>query len=234
MCDILAPIFDAQRSWLRRGHPWVRLIAFSITLVLATFQHWSAQDLAWSFWLTGLLLGLVYIPVSQVAEILRDGRGANQRPAALMGKAAAGMAGVFFVFLFAYAIFAGFLDTIFAFVAQDAGESVAPLFRVIPASIASAFAGRWSFLITSGISLLPVYVQDALTVEFTDFSKPIFARDMLRMIVLIFLLVALVLARLGPFALYVVLFVYFLPLGSLREIGDQIRELLGGRDRHVS
>ncbi len=83
---------------------------------------------------------------------------------------------------------------------------------------------RWSFLVTSGIAFLPAYIQDAVTVEFTDFSKPIFAKDLLRLIILIFILVPLTMMGLGIFALYAVLLVYFLPWGSMRQIGRETWE----------
>jgi len=220
-------IFRNQISWLDRRQPWVRLISFLVTVVLATCQQWSARDLAWSFWLTGLLLGLIYILVYQVANSLSQDQNGKQHFGVRLGQALGSLAGLLFVLLLAYLIFAVFLDVIFAFVAWDmAGAEMSPFFAAVPAVISHIIARSWSFLVVSGISLLPTYIQDALTVNFTDFSKPIFARDLLRMIVLIFLLVPLTLAQLGVFALYAVLFVYFLPLDSLRQIGGQLRTRL--------
>ena len=68
----------------------------------------------------------------------------------------------------------------------------------MPATIAQAARQRWPFLLTSGLAMLPDYILDARTVNFTDLSKPLFARDMLRMIVLVFILVALTRSELRP------------------------------------
>ena len=47
--------------------------------------------------------------------------------------------------------------------------------------------------------------------------------NLLRMVALIFLLVPLILMQSGIFALYAVLFVYFLPWESVRQIGRQLK-----------
>lgn len=190
------------RSWTSRSQPWLQILSFILTVLIATVEGWSAEDLAWSFWLAGLLLGLFYLAVYQVAQGDRETLFAYP-----------------FVLLFFYFIFAAFLHITFAWTAWELkGEAMPALFSTIPAAIAHAARDRWPFLILSAITLVPNYVLDARTVNFTDVSKPLFARDMLRMIVLIFLLVPLNLVRLGVFALYAVLFVYFFPLKSLRQI----------------
>ena len=180
--------------------PWQALISFLITVVVATVEGWSAQDLAWSFWLAGLVMGLIYLTIYQVSQ--------GDRETLLYP----------LVLLFFYLIFATFLDTVFAFVSWDTGGDMPPLFAGMPAAIAHAIRQRWIFLVTSGISLLPAYVLDARTVNFTDLSKPLFARDGLRMIVLIFILVLLSLMQAGVFALYAILLVYFLPWSSVRYL----------------
>ena len=224
---MFAKIIAGEDTGLPRAQswePWVRLASFLVTLWLATRQRWAARELAWSFWMAGLMLGGIYILVNQAAEFMR-----SEEPSwrARMVSALGSLAGTLFVFLFAYVIFAGFLDVVFSMIAWDlAGVPLESITRSLPAMLSRTLTERWSFLVTSGISLLPAYIRDALTVEFTDFTKPIFARDLLRMIVLIFILVPLVLLRLSFFALYPVLFVYFLPLDSLRQIGGQVYGLL--------
>ncbi len=208
------------QSW----EPWVRLASFLVTLWLATRQRWSARELAWSFWMAGLMLGGIYLLVNQAAESLRQ-EVASWR--SRITSALQSLAGGFFLLLFAYAIFAGFLDVIFTMIAWDlTGAPLEPVTRSLPATLSRTLTERWPFLITSGLSQLPAYVRDALSVDSSDFTRFLFVRDLLRMIVLIFILVPLVLFQLGFFALYPVLFVYFLPLDSLRQIGGQIAGLL--------
>lgn len=186
--------------------PWLALISFLITVVVATVERWSAQDLAWSFWLAGLVLGLIYLAVYQMSQGDRETL----------------LAYPFFLVLF-YFIFAVFLDTIFAFATWDAGGAEMPaLFVGVPAAIAQAARQRWAFLLTSGLAMLPDYIQDAHTVNFTDLSKPLFARDVLRMIVLVSILVALTMVQAGVFALYAVLLVYFFPWGSWHRLVRRI------------
>ena len=62
--------------------------------------------------------------------------------------------------------------------------------------------------------------------DFTDISKPLFARDFFRMMALIFILVPLTMLQAGPFALYVVLLVYFLPWENLRWGGRKLQNLI--------
>lgn len=189
---------------------WRAMLSFLITVILATYERWSAQDLAWSFWLAGLLLGLIYLAVYQVAQ--------GDRETLL----------VYPLFLlFFYFIFAGFLDTVFAWAAwETAGQPMPPLLATIPVAITHAARERWPFLLTSGLALLPDYVLDARTVNFTDLSKPLFGHDLLRMIALVFILVALILLQAGVFALYAILAVYFFPWGSWRRIGRRLWRLL--------
>ncbi len=197
---MMSTIFN--RRWLNRGQPWAQLLSFLLTVMIATVEHWSATDMAWSFWLAGLLFGLIYLVVYQWAQGTRETLLAYP-----------------FVLLFYYFIFASFLSGIFAWTAWEmTGEAMPSVFATIPHAVAHAAVERWPFLLFSGISMLPNYILDARTVNFTDVSKPLFARDMLRMIVLIFLLVGMTLAQLGILALYAILLVYFLPLESLRKI----------------
>jgi len=186
--------------------PWLALVSFLITVVVATVERWSAQDLVWSFWLAGLMLGLIYLIVYQVAQ--------GDRETLLYPP----------VLLFFYLVFAAFLDTVFALAAWDATGDMPPLFVGVPAAVAQAARQRWVFLLTSGLAMLPDYILDARTVNFTDLSKPLFARDALRMIVLIFILVPLALVEAGVLALYAILLVYFLPWDSLRRLVRRIRK----------
>ncbi|MFQ6102515.1 MAG: hypothetical protein ACE5OS_14980 [Anaerolineae bacterium] len=191
--------------------PWLDLLSFLITVMVATVERWSAQDLAWSFWLAGLLLGLIYLIVYQVAQGSRE---------TLVYP---------LVLLFFYLVFAGFLDTVFAITVWDVTGDMPGLFAGMPAAIANAARRRCPFLITSGLATLPHYILDARTVNFTDLSKPLFARDALRMIVLAFILVPLTLMQAGVFALYAILLVYFLPWRSLRHLARVVRALLSSR-----
>ncbi|MFQ5593547.1 MAG: hypothetical protein ACE5HA_05310 [Anaerolineae bacterium] len=206
----MAKIIFSEDSWLQRQQPWLRLIGFLATVLVATYEQWSAKDLAWSFWLAGLVLGLIYLAVYQTAQ--------GDRESLLVYP---------FFLLFFYFLFAGFLHITFAFVAwETTGQEMPPLFATIPTAIAHAVRQRWPFLITSGLALLPDYLLDACTVDFTDLGKPLFGKDLLRMLLLIFLLVALTLMQAGVFALYAVLVVYFLPWESVRQIGRVVRERL--------
>ena len=181
--------------------PWLALISFLITVVVATVERWSAQDLAWSFWLAGLALSLIYLVVYQMSQGDRE---TLAYP---------------FLLLFFYLIFAAFLDTVFAFAAWDVrGAEMPALFADVPTAIAHAVRRRWPFLLTSGLAMLPGYILDARTVNFADLSKPLFAKDLLRMVVLVFILMALTMARAGMFALYAVLLVYFLPWEVWRRL----------------
>ncbi|NOZ50298.1 MAG: hypothetical protein GXP37_09680 [Chloroflexi bacterium] len=176
-------------------------VSFIITLILAVRDQWSAADLAWSIWLAGLLLGLIYLLVYQIAQGDRETL----------------LAYPFFL-LFFYFIFAGFLDVIFAFARWDVlGQEMPPLFATVPAAIAHAARERWPFLLTSALSYLPIYVMDARTVHLTDLGKPLFGKDLLRMILLIFILVGLTMLRAGGLALYAVLLIYFTPWHTLRR-----------------
>lgn len=193
---------------------WRALLSFLFTVVLATYEHWSAEDLAWSFWLAGLLLGLIYLAVYQVTQGDRETL----------------LAYPFFL-LFFYFIFAGFLDITFAWTAwETTGQPMPPLFATVPTAIAHAARQRWFFLVTSGLALLPDYILDARTVNFTDWGKPLIGKDFLRMVALVFLLVPLTMLQAGLFALYAVLLVYFLPWASLREIAHWLwHKLIGGK-----
>ncbi len=224
-----AIIFRKSDTWLDQRQPWVQLASFVVTVLLATRQHWSAREMAWSFWLAGLLLGLIYIPINQIATSLRTPESTHPSRASRAMHALRAMAGTYFVLFFAYLIFAGFLDTIFNMIAFEAGrEELTWVFASLPAMLNHILTQRWPFLVASGIAHLPAYVHDAVTVEFTDFSKPIFARDLLRMVILIFILVPLTMVGLGILALYAILFVYFLPWSSIRQITRQVRGLSQG------
>jgi len=206
----MAKIIFSEDSWLQRQQPWPRLIGFLATVFVAAYEQWSAEELAWNFWLAGLVLGLPYLAIYQVAQ--GDRESLLLYPLAL---------------LFFYLVFAAFLDTVSAFAAWDVtGADMPALFVGVPAAIAHAARRRWPFLITSGLAHLPDYVLDARTVDFTDLSKPLFGKDLLRMFFLVFLLVALTLVQAGVFALYAVLLVYFLPWASLRQISRAVRERL--------
>ena len=54
--------------WWRQCNPWLALLSFVFTAFLATVEGWSAEDLAWSFWLAGLILGAIYLIVYHVAQ----------------------------------------------------------------------------------------------------------------------------------------------------------------------
>jgi len=210
-------------TWLSQKQPWVRLASFIVTVIVATVQQWSAKDIIWSFWLVGLTLGTVHILINQVYETIRKSSEAEQSLLFTITAALRSLAGILFVFWFAYLLFAMFIDTVMVFAALDTGTSeLTPLFTTLPATFTHVLVQRWPFLLASWISFLPSYVRDALTVELTDFTKPVFAKDLFRMIVLIFILVPMTLLGLGIFALYPVLLIYFLPWNSVRQIIKQI------------
>ncbi|MDQ7029804.1 MAG: hypothetical protein Q9O62_08520 [Ardenticatenia bacterium] len=187
--------------------PWQALIAFLVTLILATRQQWSAEDLAWSFWLVGLLFGLIYLTVYHISQ------GETETFIPYL---------VFWIFF--YFIFAGFLDMVFAQY-SDTSRGIAP-FVSIPAAIFHAVRARWPFLITAGVALLPEYILDARTVNFTDWGKPLIGRDLLRMVALIFCLMFITLFEAGTPALYPILFIYFLPWEHIRHIYRTVRKSL--------
>ena len=202
-------IIHRQRPSPWQRSPWLALLAFLFTAVLATIEDWSAADMAWSFWLAGLLFGFIYLLVYHIAQRDSD-------------------TWILYLFLFIfYFIFTGFLHITFSWMARDmSGEPMPPLFATVPDAIARAARKRWPFLLAAAITTLPDYILDARTVHFTDLSKPLFARDILRMIALIFILVPLTMFEAGILALYAVLLVYFMPWGSLREIGRRIKNRL--------
>ena len=200
-------IIHRQRPSTWQSNPWLALLAFAFTAALATIEGWSAEDMAWSFWLAGLLFGFIYLVVYHIAQ--RD----NETWA------------LYFLLFFFYFIFAAFLHITFSWMAwQATGEPMPALFATVPEAIARAARERWPFLAAAAISTLPDYILDARTVHFTDLSKPLFTRDGLRMIALIFMLVPLTMLGLGVVALYAVLLVYFTPWASLRQIGRWIKE----------
>jgi len=49
-----------ERPLIRYGLP---ILSFLLTAIIATVQHWSAEDLAWSFWLAGVMWGTIYLLV---------------------------------------------------------------------------------------------------------------------------------------------------------------------------
>ncbi len=111
--------YKRMDTWLEQGQPWVQLASFIVTVLVATRQHWSAREMAWSFWLAGLLLGVIYIPINQVATSLRAQASERQSRTNRVMRALDSMAGTYFVILFAYAIFAGFFDTLFNMIAFE-------------------------------------------------------------------------------------------------------------------
>jgi hypothetical protein len=190
--------------------PWLALISFLFTVAIATREQWSAQGLAWAFWLAGLILGLIYLAVYQLAQ----------------GDSQTLLAYPLFLIIF-YFIFAGFLDTIFAFASWDATGAAMPAILVgVPAAIAQAARAQWSFLLASALAYLPDYILDARTVHLTDLSKPLFGKDLLRMLILIFMLVPLTMIHAGTLALYPILLVYFLPWESLRWLSRTLRRAI--------
>ena len=195
----------SSTPWQQPRSSWLRLAGFLITVAVATVEQWSAPDLAWSFWLSGLVLGLIYLTVYQIAQ--------GDKESWLLYP---------FLLIF-YVIFASFLDITFAWtIWETTGQSMSPLFGSVPMAIARTVDQQWPFLLTSGLAQLPDYILDARTVHFTDLSRPLFVKDLLRMVALIFLLVPLILMQTGIFALYAVLLVYFLPWESVRQIGRRV------------
>ncbi len=182
---------------------WIPILSFVITAWIATVQHWSAEDLAWSFWLAGLMWSTVYLIVYAFSQELG--------------------VGLFYllVLFFFYFIFGGFLFGIFQFIDAQLriDERTAPVCMVtgMLQNALSAAKNNWPFFIFSGIKILPTYILDARTVNFTDVGQPLFTRDGLRMYLLIFLLTGMVLLQLGPFALYAILLIYFFPWQMLRN-----------------
>ena len=182
---------------------WLPILSFLLTALIATVQHWSAEDMAWSFWLAGVMWGTVYLLVYMVAQDLGTG----------------------IVYLFAlyffYFIFGGFLYGAFDFAHwQLAGHrsDVNNIIIAIPQAIARAARNNAPFFFFSAIITLPDYILDARTVHFVDMSSPLFARDGLKMMILIFILTVLTLMEVVSFlALYAILLVYFFPWAAVRD-----------------
>jgi len=181
---------------------WLPILSFLLTAIIATVQHWSAEDLAWSFWLAGLMWGTVYLLVYMAAQDRKAG------------------AIYLFVLYFFYFIFGGFLYGAFEFIHREmTGHwSDANIVIAIPQAIAQAARNNWPFFIFSAITTLPDYILDARTVNFVDMSSPLYAREGFKMMVLIFILTGLTLMEVvGFFALYAILLIYFFPWGAVRN-----------------
>ena len=181
---------------------WLPIISFLLTAAIATVQHWSAEDMAWSFWLAGVMWGTVYLLTYMATQDIGEG------------------VIYLFVLYFFYFIFGGFLYGAFQFVVQDAiGQiSNSNIIVAIPRAIVQSARNNWAFFIFSAITTLPDYLLDARTVNFVDMSSPLYAREGFKMMILIFLLTGLVLLHLaGLLAIYAILLVYFFPWSALRQ-----------------
>jgi len=188
-----------SRSTLTRI--WIPLFSFLLTAVIATVQHWSAEELAWTFWLASLLWSVVYLVVFSFSQD--------------MG------VGWFYIFIlfFFYFIFGSFIFGIFSMIQNDLSNGP-PVYTCLVTGMIqgglNAARHNWPFFIFSGIKVLPDYILDARTVHFTDVGKPLFTRDALRMYFLIFLLMAMYLLQLSQFAIYAILLIYFFPWSVLK------------------
>ena len=187
-----------ERPLIRYGLP---ILSFLLTAIIATVQHWSAEDLAWSFWLAGVMWGTVYLLVFAATQ-----------------DSVAGGIYLFVLYLF-YFIFGALLYGAFQFIALDTTGRApdANIIIAIPQAITQAARNNWPFFIFSAITTLPDYILDARTVNFVDMGSPLYARDGFRMMILVFLLTGLALMEAAGFlAIYAILFVYFFPWRMLR------------------
>ncbi len=180
----------------------IPLLSFLLTAIIATVQHWSARDLAWTLWFASLSWSTVYLVVFGLSQDM-------------------GL-GCFYTFMlfFFYFIFGGFIHGIFEMIYNQSHYD-APIYTCMVSSMLQgaryAVVQNWPFLLFSAIHVLPDYILDARTVHLTNLGRPLFARDGLKMYLLIFLLTIMYLLQWGAWAIYAILLIYFFPWHILKD-----------------
>lgn len=228
--------FNSLKFSAGRLEPFLDLLAFVTTVIIATRQQWSVTDMVWSFWLSSLVLGYVYlllttlIPQRSAAD---DGVRFTFNPFKALPKV------VFFSFhfLFFHFVHGIFLSSFFPMVGlwgdvlpmrlpggfspdfsamrtiMDQGPLNGFLFL-----LSEALRRYWPFLLTSSISHIQSYAA-ALQTSDVDTSLPY--QRVMRMHFFIILFAFLAMAGFQHVALYLLLVFYFFPLESLRQLWDR-------------
>lgn len=227
---------NSQKFSAQRLEPFLDLIAFATTLLIATRERWSVTDMVWSFWLSSLVLGYVYlffttlIPARGAAG---TSRGFSFNPFASLSK----LLFFSFHFLFFHFVHGIFLSMFFPmggfmggglglrlpggfspnFSAMDSIMDQGPLNGFLT-MLVGALRRYWPFLLTSSISHIESY-SAALQTPQADTMLPY--QRVMRMHFFIILFAFLSTAGFQHYALYLLLIFYFFPLDSLRQLLDR-------------
>ncbi len=192
----------------------LEVVAFTVTLILASVGRWEARDLIWGLWCSSLCVGYAYIVTAIVAGVVR----AEARSRVLFALGGVGLL-AFFTFHFGmfHFVHGTFLNLFFPLVEE--GASPGSIFAYLGAALRIG----WPLVVMSLIARLPRFPFAGVDLKGKDaFAAPY--ANVVRMHLLIFVFAGLHFAGLSRYSIYPVLAAYFFPWRALREaVGDSRR-----------
>lgn len=176
----------------------IGLASFAVTVVLATAQRWDAADLAWSMWAASLVGGYAMILILSLRpHVLHKGVGPRIVTVVMFSAH----------FLFFHFVHARVLDTILPL--EEKGMAFADLLR-------ACLQKFWPFLLIALIRILPALAAGWRSPQGLRPAAPY------RAVALNHLAILATIAASHFFGtsplLYVVLVIYFLPIGAARRL----------------
>jgi hypothetical protein len=215
-------------AWFPYQEPLYDLGLFAGTVALAIWQDWSATDLVWGLWISSLLVGYAFIVVT--IFVGNEGGGEGSIPTVAVTRATPGLpaAGRWVMGLFLLGFFTVhfggfhfvhglFLNQFFPLVSESAGSG-AGWIGGFPEIVRTALERYWPFLAATVLSRRADFRRSVEADRDAGASLSGPYRNVVRMHLLIFVFAGLEAAGLSGYALYPVLFFYFFPLGSVKEM----------------
>jgi hypothetical protein len=205
------------------------LLLFAAMLGLAALERWSITDLVWSLWISSLLVGYALILTFAFTLGLRrnpvptGGSGAPPRVPAVLGLlgTASRLVTMLFMIAFFTVHFGGFHFVHSIFLNAFFPITAAEVFGTTPPEtggwwfgvIGTALSRYWPFVLASAISARSAF-RRALDGS-NDNIMILPYKNVVRMHLMIFVFAFLSAFSLSGWALWIVLFFYFFPLGAV-------------------
>jgi len=205
------------------------LILFAATLALAALERWSVTDLVWSLWISSLLVGYALILTFALSIPLRrdpPASGGSDRVSEVPD--AVGILGaigrlILMVFTIAFFTvhFGGFHFVHSIFLNGFFPITGAEVFGTSPPEtvgwwfgvIGTALSRYWPFVLVSALSTRAGFRKAATGTDDDIMILPY--KNVVRMHLMIFVFAFLSAFELSGWALWIVLFFYFFPLGAM-------------------